>query len=384
MRARIGWRALARYVAGESTPQEVAAIEAWAGADPRHAEILREVRQSWESAAIRGPEPDTSAAWRALAARLDAAKRLDAAARPDAATRLDAAAPVDAAPLGIAARLDPAAPAAGEHRTGEHRTGERPAGHRPGGARPVVAKPAARPGWRRAPGWAWGLAAAAVLALAALPVLRRGAADAGVSMFSTGAAQVRTVRLGDGSVVRLAPNTTLRAAPASRREAWLEGTAFFAIAKRNGVPFVVHTAGGDARVLGTRFELRTAVKTVRLAVLEGRVALSAPGGREVVEAGQVSEVEAGRAPTAPRAADVQTMVGWMRGVLIFEATPLRQAAREIERQYDVRVRLADPSLGDRTVSAVFDHQSLETVVATICRVTDATCQVEEGTVWVRP
>ncbi|MBX6364817.1 MAG: FecR domain-containing protein, partial [Gemmatimonadetes bacterium] len=285
-----------------------------------------------------------------------------------------------ALPLGVGARLASAAPAAGEHRTGE-----RAAGHRPAGARPGVAEPAVRPGWRRAPGWAWGLAAAAVLALAALPVLRRGAADAGVSRFETGAGQVRTVRLGDGSVVRLAPNTTLRAAPASRREAWLEGTAFFAIAKRNGVPFVVHTAGGDARVLGTRFELRTAVKTVRLAVLEGRVALSAPGGREVVEAGQVSEIEAGRAPTAPRAADVQTMVGgWMRGVLIFEATPLRQAAREIERQYDVRVRLADPSLGDRTVSAVFDHQSLETVVATICRVTDATCQVEEGTVWVRP
>lgn len=326
MRARIGWRALARYVAGESSPQEVAAVEAWAAADPRHAEILREARRSWESAALDEPAPNTSAAWRALAARLE--------------------------------------PAATEP--------------------PLRIDPAVRPPRRRPPAWAWGLAAAAALALAALPVLRRGAADAGVATFATGAAEVSTVRLGDGSVVRLAPNTTLRAAPASRREAWLEGTAFFAIAKQHGVPFVVHTAGGDARVLGTRFELRTAVRTVRLAVLEGRVALSGAGGREVVEAGQVSEVQAGRAPTAPRAADVQNMVGWMRGVLIFEATPLRQAAREIERQYGVPVRLANPALGDRTVNAVFDHQSLETVVATICRVTDATCQVEDSAVWVRP
>ncbi|MBX6365937.1 MAG: DUF4880 domain-containing protein, partial [Gemmatimonadetes bacterium] len=125
MRARIGWRALARYVAGESTPQEVAAIEAWAAADPRHAEILREVRQSWESAEVREPEPDTSAAWRALVARLDAAAPLDAAVPPDVAL-----------PLGVGARLDSAAPAAGEHRTGERAARPRPRRARPGGAPP--------------------------------------------------------------------------------------------------------------------------------------------------------------------------------------------------------------------------------------------------------
>jgi len=208
----------------------------------------------------------------------------------------------------------------------------------------------------------------------------------GPAAYATGPGQSRTIRLADGSVVRLAPETRLRAAR-GRREVWLQGTAFFAVAHRAHEPFTVHTSGGDATVLGTRFELSTVERRVRLVVLEGRVALTGAGeagAAAIVAAGEVSMAEAGRRPSPPRPADVDRLTGWMEGVLIFQATPLSEAAREMERQYHVAVRLSDPALGERTVNAVFDHQPLPTVATTICRIADAKCEVQDTVVWIRP
>lgn len=314
MSERIGWRALARYVAGESAPEEAAGVERWARSDPHHAEILDSARRAWAAVPRDASEPDVERAWKAVAARLQ--------------------------------------------------------------------PPAKAPAPRR---WVWGVAAAAaVVALVAIPVVRtRLNAPAGETRYATGPARELTVRLPDGSVVRLAPNTTLRARLNGTREVWLEGTAFFAVAKREGRAFTVHTSAGDARVLGTRFELRALDRHVRLAVLEGRVALSGARASEVVTAGEVSTVDAGQPPSPPQTADVTQLTGWMNGVLIFQATPLASVAIEMERQYGVTVRV-DPALGDRTVNAIFDHQPLATVATSLCRIADATCEVQDSLVWIHP
>src|SRR5688572_25897307 len=70
MKARIGWRALARYVAGESPAQEATRIESWASSDARHAELLEEARRSWAAAGAADAPVDVDAAWRALSGRL--------------------------------------------------------------------------------------------------------------------------------------------------------------------------------------------------------------------------------------------------------------------------------------------------------------------------
>jgi ferric-dicitrate binding protein FerR (iron transport regulator) len=74
----------------------------------------------------------------------------------------------------------------------------------------------------------------------------------------------------------------------------------------------------------------------------------------------------------------------MSDVLIFQATPLSTVAVEIERQFGTRVHVTDDVLATRTISAVFDQQSLATVVAAICRVADATCEIQDTGVVIRP
>jgi transmembrane sensor len=136
--------------------------------------------------------------------------------------------------------------------------------------------------------------------------------------------------------------------------------------------------------LGTRFELRVEAGRVRLAVLEGQVQLVGSAGEELVTAGNVSQAAAGDPPSAPQTANVHELLNWMGDVLIFQDTPLADAAQEIQRKYHVPVRIMDAALRERTLTAVFDQQNLDTVITTVCRVIDASCQVQDSVVVVRP
>jgi hypothetical protein len=52
----------------------------------------------------------------------------------------------------------------------------------------------------------------------------------------------------------------------------------------------------------------------------------------------------------------------------------------MERLYGVPVRITDAELGQRTLTAAFDRQSLADVAATVCRVADARCQIQDSVV----
>ncbi|MFO6380697.1 FecR family protein, partial [Pseudomonas aeruginosa] len=85
--------------------------------------------------------------------------------------------------------------------------------------------------------------------------------DAGVSWLAdhaTGKGEVRILRLVDGSEVELDAQSAIDVAYDSRerRVRLLEGSAIFRAAPRAGRetrPFVVESAGGSTRALGTRF-----------------------------------------------------------------------------------------------------------------------------------
>ena len=207
----------------------------------------------------------------------------------------------------------------------------------------------------------------------------------GVDEFVTGATDVVTAELGDGSVVRLAPRSRLRVLNTEgERQVWLDGQAFFAVAKQKGHPFIVRTRMGTARVLGTRFDLRVSDHELQLAVTEGRVALAAEGKQVEVGAGQVSHVMLGAGPTLETVVEPDSLLGWMGGFLVFQDTPLSTVAREVGQRYGIRVELPDSSIADRTVTAWFTTQSAEDVLTTVCRVVDARCAIRGKRASIEP
>jgi ferric-dicitrate binding protein FerR (iron transport regulator) len=107
---------------------------------------------------------------------------------------------------------------------------------------------------------------------------------------------------------------------------------------------------------------------VRVAVTEGVVAVHRDSGvavadSAVLQPGDVAEVPSTGATVVKRNQNVERLLGWTRGELVFEDTPLSNVARELERWFDVQVRIEDPALSPkRWTAALRISDSLETVL----------------------
>lgn len=229
---------------------------------------------------------------------------------------------------------------------------------------------------------------AAALGLLAVPFLalefatrRDSPGGVAAAEFATEAGETVTVTLTDGSFVRLAPSSRLRLSPVSgEREVSLEGRAFFAVATDTARPFTVRTRAGDIQVRGTRFDLRVQEETLQLAVVEGQVDIGSGRTRVAVAAGEVGQVREGEAPAVIRVADITEFIDWRGGMLLYRATPLQQAARELERHFEIPFVIRDSSFAERTVTGSFTDRTLDEVVIAICRAIAAQCAIESDRV----
>lgn len=231
-------------------------------------------------------------------------------------------------------------------------------------------------------GLAGGAVAAAIAALLLLPMKRPSEPPlpAVANVYTTNANQMRTVRLADGTLARLAQNSRLEEMQsAGERQVRLVGRAFFAVAHNPAQPFRIHAPGGNVTVLGTRFEVVAQDSVVSVVVVDGRVEVGGSRGSVQLREGQRAAVVRDGMPSRPeRVDDVYAALDWMRNALVFQSTPLASVAREVEGRYGVEVVIRDPALRDRVVTAAFSDQSLDEVVAVVCSVVSVRCTIDEG------
>lgn len=207
----------------------------------------------------------------------------------------------------------------------------------------------------------------------------------GAGKFVTGPEETATIVLGDGSVVRLAPESRLEILGVNgSRDVALKGTAYFAVAPMDNYPFRIVTEAGEAQVLGTRFELRALGDDLRLVVLEGRVALGAGDDNVEVGAGEMSLVSQGKTGVPVKVEDVRPLIGWLGRFIVFQRTPLRDAAHELEDEYGVRIEVTDSVLGDQTITGWYVDRTFEEVLMIVCGVLQAECSLEDGVATIRP
>ncbi|MDF2772485.1 MAG: hypothetical protein K0S86_1979, partial [Geminicoccaceae bacterium] len=164
--------------------------------------------------------------------------------------------------------------------------------------------------------WApWAIAAAAtIMAVVAVQSRMTESSDSvpgwSATEVVTGSTELATVQLGEGSVVRLAPSSRLRVLAGRGRTVSLEGRAFFAVQRMPAYPLRVTTPAGEARVLGTRFELAAERGDLRVRVVEGRVALRTPSGEVEVGAGEESGVRGGAITRPEPLTSPATVASW--------------------------------------------------------------------------
>jgi transmembrane sensor len=168
---------------------------------------------------------------------------------------------------------------------------------------------------------------------------------------ATTAGETRTVRLADGSTVRLEPATRLDAAlDGERRTIRLsQGQARFAVAHETR-PFVVLVGGGSVTARGTVFDVAVAGGRVDVRLLEGAVDVALPARTRHVRP-VVRRLAPGEGLSfTPAPAAGSTSAAGARDV---EAVPVAALVAEANRNSSRPIRLADPALGQRRVSGRF-------------------------------
>jgi transmembrane sensor len=174
----------------------------------------------------------------------------------------------------------------------------------------------------------------------------------------TGVGETRTLMLPDGSKVSLNTESAIALAYSAgvRRVRLLRGEAVFTVAKDPSRPFLVDAAGGEARALGTEFDVRNGGDGATVTVLESRVGVSYPAGAPASttlapnEAVDYSAIGLG----VVHVVDASVETAWLRGKLIFVDRPLGQVVAELNRYHRGTVRITDATIRDQRVSGVFD------------------------------
>jgi transmembrane sensor len=321
------WEALARYVVGESPPDEAEQLETRLAAHP------------------------------ADKALLDALARVSQTLAADVPTDLD----VESALRRVKAR--------------SNETTGRPLEFR----RPLV--DARREVRWRVPLPAVAAAAVVAIGLAGYFSMRTRKIELppplSARMIATGVGALDSLRLPDGTRIVLGPLSSVRIAQGygtTSREVDVTGDAYFEVVHDSSKPFVAHALHATVQDLGTKFAVRTdAAEGVAVSVSEGSVSLQgrnqnpgmigATGAAVVLKPGERGVVRADGQAVKESAAPED--MAWLRRQLVFRETPLPEVAASLHRWYGIELRVPDTALAARHLTATFSGEPPERVLEVI-------------------
>src|SRR5881394_2240449 len=235
----IDLQVLARYLDRIATDEDRVAVHTWTQADPARQALLGQLETAWRADAERlGASPDADAVWARLSRQLGLS---DVDAHLPSARRV--------------LQLVPARASASRALT--------------------VAK------------WAAAIVGITVAGIGVWQVARVSGSEATATAqrtreYVTPRGQRASFRLADGTDVMLNAESRLRVpltygAPGAPRTVELQGQGYFTVAHDERRPFIVQTAYGATRDIGTRFDIRAYPNDSieHVVVTEGEVAVSA-------------------------------------------------------------------------------------------------------------
>ena len=179
--------------------------------------------------------------------------------------------------------------------------------------------------------------------------------------------QVRTVTLADQSQVTLDADSAI-AVDFSRGERHVQlrrGAGFFSVT-HTGEPFVVEAEKGQARVLGTQFEVRLQPHGAQVTVLSGRVGVTADkqAEQQILSAGQQVAYGEGTAQKL-QAVDSEAQLAWRQGWLNYYKASLADVVQDLRRYYPGRIVLLNDELAARRVSGSFPSKDPQAVLSSL-------------------
>jgi len=170
------------------------------------------------------------------------------------------------------------------------------------------------------------------------------------------------ILLSDGTEVWLNAATRLRFPSrfyGQQREVYVEGEAYFKVAKDAAHPFIVHTALTQVQVLGTSFNINTyEAGNVKTALVEGKVLTKSNDGKSMeLTPGYAANYEVAKGFVSG-VFDQDDVLSWINGVYYFHNIPVADLAVAASRCYGIKIVLNKNDFAGRSVTGLLDKNKL--------------------------
>lgn len=198
---------------------------------------------------------------------------------------------------------------------------------------------------------------------------------------TTAEAKEYWLTLADGTIVHLNSKSRLvypvRFSGISR-DVYLEGEAYFMVAKDRKHPFIVHTRNGEIKEYGTEFNVSTYKEagSTSVVLVEGSISVTPHGGGEtMMRPGDELRIKDSRVEISK--VDTEPYVAWNTGKFAFHDEPLSKIMEILGHWYGFKAEFVSSASSGMKVSGIFDrYDNLQSVIGAIEAATGLEINIE--------
>jgi ferric-dicitrate binding protein FerR (iron transport regulator) len=194
----------------------------------------------------------------------------------------------------------------------------------------------------------------------------------------TDSGKMKELLLTDGTKVYLNAKSELRFPQTfnqDTREVFLNGEAYFEVAKNPEKPFIIHSTKLETKVLGTHFNIKAYSDdaTEEVTVLEGKVSVKDSKTDVILLPNQKAVYDtSAHSLNAFTITNSNDYKAWTEKKLVFSGLRLEEIVLILSRRYNQPIHIATKSLAKCQITTHFEDVPLEKVLTILCAYTGST------------
>jgi ferric-dicitrate binding protein FerR (iron transport regulator) len=373
------WPALDRYLAGQGTADDFAAVARWESVDVARQDAIRRWKGAWAQMTA-GATPSETDVRRVAREIVGGRREFPKVHGGGHAVR------VGKAGFGTRA-LRKGMAGLGFQALNDTQNSSRRSTPRDSNAASVHVRASAS---RTRP---WQIGAAVIAAVTAIVAVARigSVRHPGITKtYTTTTGHRAAFQLVDGTRVTLGPQSSLAIEDFGEqsRTVRLQGEAYFETVSSSGAPFTVQAGSVATRVLGTAFLVRhySSDPRVHVSVTIGKVSVTAQAMSRpsvVLAAGRAVDITDSTI-TVSTVQNIREETGWLGDELVFRNAPVTRVLATLTRWYGYEFRVTDSTITQQNVTLWLNARLSSKALSTLKRVLDVDVTVRGDTVTLTP
>ncbi|MBQ4913862.1 FecR domain-containing protein [Maribacter sp. MMG018] len=200
------------------------------------------------------------------------------------------------------------------------------------------------------------------------------------------------LKLSDGTLVWLNAGSKLRfpqkfISSDKERIVYLEGEAFFEVAKNKEQPFIVNTQEVDIKVLGTKFNISSyeTDNLIATTLVEGSVSVyetRTPENAMLLTPSFQARYDKFGNNFSKSKVDTSIYTAWMQNKLVIDNLTFSEILAKLERRHHVKFINKLDSLNEETYKGEFDNEGIESILKTISLSTPFKYKIEQNVITI--